>query len=203
MREDAWPWPEDVPKPPMPGPDPGPLDLLSRPARELLTSIRDGPLACVRAVPSSAGRVRRMAQVELYLWMLIDYWDRPDGRWITLSAWGAAELGVHLVETSEEEARETARSRRVRVGWRQPLVRWADLDDEGSPPIQPRESGFESRPCPLDALAWPVRRPEDDGSPDPRLLEYRFATRDHRGRRPVPAQGEPGGGYGQARGRAG
>lgn len=189
----AWTWP---------GPEGDPLGLLSRAARDLLLSIRDGPLACTRAVPHAAGRRRRAAQAELYLWMLLDTWDRPDGRWITLSAWGAERLGVHLVETSEEEARERARVRRVRVGWRQPLVRWADRNDEGPPPIEPREPGCEARPCPLDALAWPVRAPEDDGSPDPILETYRIGTRDRRNRRPRPAE-DLAGGYGHARGRAG
>lgn len=135
----------------------------------------------------------------------IDVWDRPEGRFYTLTEWGAALLGVHLVEMTGAE-RKRALALGVPLGDDGPDCRWRPQEDEGPRPRQPRERPHLVRPNLLEEVGVDYRIERDLNrkrvprartSTDELLEALRIATRGDRGQRPR----RPGlaGGLGRAR----
>lgn len=135
----------------------------------------------------------------------LDLWERPEGTFYTLSAWGAVVLGVHLVEMTGRQ-RKRALALGVPIGEDGPDCRWAALAEEGPKPRQIRERPCLVRPKLVDGLAGDYRIEADlDRKKVPRarttvdeLLDVlKIATRDAQGRR--PAAGKLAGGLGRVR----
>lgn len=82
-----------------------------------------------------------LAELDVAGW--IEVWDRPEGPAVTLSAWGAARLGVRLVEAGPDAA-----------------PRWQDVGDPEPPSAPARGVGRPAALADLDRIADPLPPPD-------------------------------------------
>ncbi len=118
--------------------------------KRMLSALADAPIAWVaptvladRLGLEPAVTEDLLADLDIAGWICV--WDQEDGPTVTLTSWGASQLGLHLVEIGEEES-----------------PRWWPVGDPAPPAPRARQVFAKERSALLDFVVDPCPSPLEE-----------------------------------------